>query len=866
MKKVIFLLSLLFVVIKASAQVISVVEPLRGIKDTYATVHPIKDVDGKICAVIKIGLKLDDVRFLGDSVIHQQKGDGSEYIVYVIPGCKKVTVQADPLLPYEYVFPTEIAPANTYRLLLDVIDSDVKVIKHIKKTNDNYAMSHRVDDIQGNPCAVIRVGIKLPDVKFEGGFVKKQEKSNGAEYIVYAAAGCKKMTLLASTILPFEYNFPINEFPKGLSAGTTYSMELDIPKMIESVVRIRTNAKDAKLEIAGQIYEPTEPGLFEIKIPKGEYNYKITTGLPGFKNAEGTFTVNELIERKQIELITEKKFLLNIQADDKSKIVIDGKELKHRGSSSIDLAAGLHTVQAIIESDGQIWRKRPVEVDLTTGNASVDMTMRGNLRIVYPTNAKFEIIPQSGAIIPGQKYISSGEPISLLGNYTIKVTKKNYLDAMARVQVNVDENIDNFKIDVTSKADNYFYGINGQKHDFRKAFKEYEKMASKGDEIAQYKAAECLFKGLGTAKNIEKALRYYNQASNAGISDASYALGDYFLSIKNNEAGKYFMRAADQGHLPAACLAGLICKGNKDYNNALKYFLMGKEKGAKKDNSKNNKYRVECLEQIGDLYFNGLGVTKNLTKAKEWFNEAASLGSTTAYERLVDYVYLGYNGKPDKTSAVNAYMQIKDKISDKACIRVALYQFEKQQYETANEYFMRVKGTNVAMPGDIGEIFYTMGNEMYDKDKYASFYYYSVASVKGIKKPLLFFRLGYMYLKGNGTGINHALAKEFFEKAANLNDDEGIFFLGYMYDKGYGCSINKETAIKLYERAGKKGYKKAYLNLGVIYANRKDMNSAVKYWEIAGKDGNQTAISNLVKYYKSKKDTKKEQYWRSKMK
>lgn len=858
MRKILFGLFLLLT-LSVRAQEIRVVEHLKVIKDTYATMHPITDPSGKICAVIKIGIKLDNVKFLGDSIVSQKKGEGSEYIVHVIPGCKKITVSAEPLLPFEYEFPEDISAATTYRLMLDI--HDVRVVEHLKELEgDNYAMMHRVDDKANNPCAVIKVGIKLPDVRFENTYLKEQKKGTGTEYIVYVAEGCKMLTIHASSILPFEYPFSPKDFPRGLKAGKTYGLLLDIPKVIESLVKIRTNAKNAKLQLAGQIYEPVRQGLFELRITKGVYDYTLSSDLPGFKEAKGKIDINDVNVDKRIDLISEQKYSLSIQADDNALITIDGELLDKRGSQQITLPAGLHEVKASLESEGLKWENEtPVEIDMSSGNASVNITLRGNLRIVYPTNAKFEIIPQPGAVKPGQKTIQSGESISLLGNYVIKVTKKNYMDAFANVQVGVDENKENFRIDVTSKADNLYYGINGKNQDYKKAFKEYQKMADKGDEIAQFKVAECLMKGHGTMKNEIVAKEYYVKASAAGIGDASLALGNMLFKTDYNEAGKYFMKGAEQGNTEAATYAGAYCVDKKDFKKALRYFQMGVD-------DKNNKLRPKCLELLGELYFGGLGTTKDLRKAKSLFNEAAALGNTSAKERLIDYLYFGYDGKPDKLAAANAYAKLGDKLSYKSCVRVALHHFEYQNYAIANKYFLRVKDQNVALPGDIGEKFYIMGNEMYNKDSGAAFYYYSFAYDKGVKKPNQLVRLGYMYLDGKGTGINHTKSKMFFEEAAKLNDNEGIFMLGSMYEKGRGCTTDKSMAIKLYEQAARNGYMRAYLNLGTIYAGIKNMEKAVEYWEKAANAGNKTAITNLIKYYRSKKNNEQVQYWSSKLK
>ena len=72
--------------------------------------------------------------------------------------------------------------------------------------NDLKARTEEVQDINGNPCALIRVALPVSDVSFDG-WVNKQTAGKG-EYLVYVAEGAKRITLRHASHNPFVYNIP----------------------------------------------------------------------------------------------------------------------------------------------------------------------------------------------------------------------------------------------------------------------------------------------------------------------------------------------------------------------------------------------------------------------------------------------------------------------------------------------------------------------------------------------------------------------------------------------------------------------------------------------------------------------------------
>ena len=737
---------------------------------------------------------------------------------------------------------------------------ELKVIEDLKVRNtDVYARTHKVYVGEGEEqqlCAAIKVALVLPEVQFGGSFFKQQSEGTNGEYIVYVAPGCKKLKVMSGSFLPCEYIFP---FP--VESGVTYQLVLGLPESSESLVRFIVNVRNAKMDVAGKHYI-TEEGFFEVRLPQGRYNYCVATDASGFESFNGSIDVNDIFKLERVNLSTAKKFKLTVNAEANSRIVIDGTQCSKTGSQTLDLAAGLHTIEAYLGTDER-WTKR-LAVDMTDKNALAEMSMRGNLRIVYPTNSEFELTPVNNALKPTKKTIKSGETIALLGDYDVKVIKKNYAEIHANVTIDPNTDIDNFRIEVSSKADNYFYGINGEKQNYSKAFKEYEKMSKKGDDIAQFKLAQCYDYGYGTKKDLTNAKKYYKMASDAGHNEATYALAT--LTDDNSERAEYYIKAADQGNLLSMKISGDYFMQMHDYQKALNYYLMAIKTGNPKADKIISNIQAACYASLGEIYYQGFGRTRDLGLARDYFIKGSAMDNVLATERLVDYIYFGYNGKPEQADAIKHYVQIGDSLTDEAKLRVALFKYKEGKYTEANKYFSQLMSSNVKLPDDIGEIFYLMGEKVYKYDVSAAFFYYSTAYQKGIVKPHQMVRLGYMYMNGKGTGVDDLRAKEAFEKAYHLNDLEGTCMLGYMYERGRGVNADKNKAIRLYEKAGKAGYMGAYNNLGTLYSRLHDMDKAFKYWEMAANAKNKNAIENLITYYKNRKNKEKENYWSSRLK
>lgn len=731
-----------------------------------------------------------------------------------------------------------------------------KVIEFSEIPNDIIARTQERKDINGTPCGVVRVSIAMPDVIFDGWIVDKQNRPG--EYIVYMADKSKKITILHPSCIPFEFTFP-----QPIESKHTYRLVLEMPQTNQTYIRLKSNVKKAQINIAGHTFD-TNDGVFTLTLPNGEYKYTATTPLNGFGIVEGIIEVkNQPFLEESLHFASKATYVLNVNTDDKAIITIDGEQQK-KGQRQFTLSAGIHTIEAML-GDGNVWTETK-DVDLSEGNSSVDLNMRGILRIVYPSNAQFEIISLNNAILPSKKTFNTGEAISLLGDYEIIVNKRNYEKTRAKVSIGVGVSIENFRIDVVSKGDNYFIGQNGESLNYVKAFKEYKKMADKGDDIAQFQLASCFENGYGTSVDYQAAMKYWKISSNNGNCDATYQLAQRTTN-NDDERLRLYLLAAKQGNIPSMKIVGDYYVAIKDFENAKKYYMMAIEGNQFRSNNDIEEGIAGSLTGLGELYYQGNGVPLDRKIAYDFFVKAASRDNALALERIADYIYYGFEtGLPNQEKAIEKYKEIGEGLSADANLRVGIYEYENKHYEIANQYFFRLANKDVELGDNIIDIYLKMGDLMYKTDKPASFYYYDKTASQNVSNLKQFVRLGYMYLNGQGTEKKPEKSKEYFEKGAVLGDAESICMIGYLFEKGLGVKKDIEKAIEHYNKAGKMGYMKAYNNLGTVYAQIKNMDKAEFYWELAAKSGNKTAIKNLIKFYRNRNNSEKVDEWTGKLK
>lgn len=704
-------------------------------------------------------------------------------------------------------------------------------------------------DVNGNECALIRVLIPtLQNLKFKGrpGIIGDVLSQPG-EYDVYVPENTNKLTILHSDFLPCTV-----EFPK-VKGKTVYRLVLRVPENSSSntIVRLRTNVQKATLSIGGQTFT-TDNAEFHFPLGAGEYDYSVSTNIQGFSTFNGHVSISGkdiVCELPDAKLVSEEQRSLTIYCDKGAEIKIDGElqKQKNNGMLTVTVPAGIHTVETKLGTSGNWYKKR--EKDLSEKSDSINMLMRGAVRITSPLNAEFVFEPIGESIAPERKSVKTGETLQLLGSYNVKAKKKGYNETSMRVNVGVEDQLLNTRIAMTSEADNLFFGLKGKKMDKVKACKLYEKAAKAGDDQAMYR--------LGMSEqekgNVQGAIQHWKTAAALNNEDAMMAI--CHNSASPIEQAEYAKKAAELGNEEAMLLTADYLMTKQNLGEAFTWYEKAYSHG-----------KIEAAVPLGDFFFNGWGMSKDYVKAHRYFAEAMAEGIQAAKERLADFAYYGINQDKDQPAALKVYNQLwqTKTASDGSLYKLAVYFYKKGDYMHVHQALQDIKQLDYLVNETAlgGFEFEKMANTLFETNPSQSLDFYITAVRKGLDKAIVYDRIGQLYYKGRGTAKDLNQAISWLEKASMSGSGEGSCFLGAAYQD----QQLYPQALKAFNTSVKQGYVNANGYIGTMYSKglgvKKNLDSAVSYWAKAAANGHQPSIKNLIKYYEFKKNAAEANRWR----
>ena len=485
---------------------------------------------------------------------------------------------------------------------------------------------------------------------------------------------------------------------------------------------------------------------------------------------------------------------------------------------------------------------------------------KGLLSLTYPLNSEFTIIPvNSSSLAPSKKVISTGEQIALNGDYQISFSKKKYVSQTISVSVKPGDNIKMALSGVALEADKRLMSNN-----YTKAFKEYKKLADKGDDLAQYKLGCFYYDGKGTVANTTMALNYLKRAANQGNIDACRKI--VLHETNAEERLPWLLKLADNGDGEAMVALAHYYESKKDWAQ-MKQWL---QNACATDNPR-------AYSDMGDMYYEGKGGKQNYTRAYKYYEVAAARDYVLAKERLLDYLYLGLDGvKQNQKEAVEGYQNLGYNLSDDGKYKVGMYYYEiyeknsdKASLVKAKDYFTALNpaSKNVHWTAKAQDVFWRLAKS---ETRENAVFYYRLCETAGRKSSQLYTTLGTAYRMGYGVNASPQEAYRYYKMSSGMNDKDGICWLGFCYEKGIGVERSLEEAVSLYKQAERLGSVLASGYLGTMYAQgagglTKDMETAVKKWTVGAKNGHKSSIRNLIKYYQSKKNNKQVVYWKKQL-
>lgn len=231
---------------------------------------------------------------------------------------------------------------------------------------------------------------------------------------------------------------------------------------------------------------------------------------------------------------------------------------------------------------------------------------------------------------------------------------------------------------------------------------------------------------------------------------------------------------------------------------------------------------AEAQNALGEAYYDGKGVTENLTEAVKWYTKAAEQENAKAQYNLGVCYYYGYG------------VQYKD------------------YGEAVKWYTKAAEQGNAEAQNSLG--YYYEIDELNPKKAVE---WYTKAAEQGL--PIAQCNLGICYEYGKWVEKNLEEAVKWYTKAANQEYAQAQYLLGKAYDKGEGVAKNDSEAMKWYLKAVKNNYPQAAYYYGgmLLEGNKqkgitKNIPEGVKYLRKAADLKNLDAINSLVGAYYSK--------------
>lgn len=177
-------------------------------------------------------------------------------------------------------------------------------VKSFTQTTDHIPGNDRRNDLNGIPCALVKVQVVDNIERIEGNVIG-DVVNRGVEKWVYMCKGSRNMRIHLKHFLPVMVMFRDYQV-NGLESNRVYELVIEVPKTaggnapITDIkgnnLQMRVSPSNATLTIWGddmvrQAYRPQDDGMLSVYLPYGRYHYQATAN--GYEPLEGTVFVND---------------------------------------------------------------------------------------------------------------------------------------------------------------------------------------------------------------------------------------------------------------------------------------------------------------------------------------------------------------------------------------------------------------------------------------------------------------------------------------------------------------------------------------------------------------------------------------------
>ena len=230
-----------------------------------------------------------------------------------------------------------------------------------------------------------------------------------------------------------------------------------------------------------------------------------------------------------------------------------------------------------------------------------------------------------------------------------------------------------------------------------------------------------------------------------------------------------------------------------------------------------NTINAIALYNLGVMYRNGEGVSRDDAEAAKWFRMAAEQGNPDAQVNLGLMYRYGEGVQRSVSEAVEWYRKAAEQGNADGQLFLGLMYDEgagvpRNLDEALKWYRMSANQGNSSAQFNIGSK-YRRGNGVPQNDTWAANWYRKSAE-KG--HMIAQYELGSMYMDGTGVPQDNIEAEKWYRNAAEQGLDIAQYHLGKMYHYGRGVDEDEEEAVKWYQKAAEQGHKGAQHELDML--------------------------------------------------
>ena len=280
-------------------------------------------------------------------------------------------------------------------------------------------------DLNDRNCALIKVGIALDGVKFDGSIMGEPVQKLG-EYWVYMPKGVSMLQVLHKNYTPLMVNFYDYGVGK-VESGMTYILTLSKPSGSTEPVdaggnfyALTVNPKNAVVTIDGNQQTVSTDGEYSAMLPYGSHTYKVEAG--GYISKSGSFTISSSdMTPINVSLVSAMASVSVTCPTPAVSLYVDKKSVGVAPWSG-SLKEGMHLVEAKKEGYRSQQRTINLSQQQKLDVAFTELTaIQGNLSVNYkPFGADVYVdgkkIGQSPRVFNGL----------LVGNHKVEIKKDGY--------------------------------------------------------------------------------------------------------------------------------------------------------------------------------------------------------------------------------------------------------------------------------------------------------------------------------------------------------------------------------------------------------------------------------------------------------